>query len=69
MASCNASQSVPTSSIGFGDGLAAVARPEEIGGEGAGTDVVGADSGAENVVVLDHLDYEIEAGLRDGSGL
>ena len=55
-------------SIGFGDGLDAAARPEEIGGAGAGTDVVGADSGAENVVVLNHIDCVIEAGLRDGSG-
>lgn len=68
MASCNAPQLVPTSSIGFGDELGeAAARPEEIGGGGGGTDVVGADSGAENVVVLNHLGCGIEAGLRDGS--
>lgn len=59
----------PTSSIGFGDELVAAARPEEIGGGGAGTDVVGADFGAEKVVVLDHLDCGIGAGLRDGSGV
>lgn len=69
MASCNATQSAPSSSIGFGDELDSAARPEEIGGGGAGTDVVGADSGAENVVVLNHLDCGIEAGLRDGSRL
>lgn len=68
MASCNAPQLVPTSSIGIGDELVAAARSEEIGGGCAGTDVVGADSGAENVVVLNHLDCGIEAGLRDGSG-
>lgn len=55
MASCNAPQLVPTSSIGIGDELVVAARPEEIGGGDAGTDVVGADSGAENVVVLNHL--------------
>lgn len=70
MASCNAPQLAPTSSIGFGDGLVSAARSEEIGGgRRGGTDVVGADSGAEKVVVLNHLDCGIEAGLRDGSGL
>lgn len=67
MASCNAPQLVSTLSIGIGDELVAVASSEEIGGGGAGTDVVRADSGAENVVVLNHLDCGIEAGLRDGS--
>lgn len=68
MASCNIPQLVATPSIGLGDEVAAAAaRSEEIGGGGAGTDVVGADTGAEDVVVLNHLEYGIEAGLRDGS--
>lgn len=48
--------------LGFGGEVVAAARSEETGEGAAGTDVVGADFGAENVVVLNHLDCGIEAG-------